>query len=118
MVSHFYSDSGYVSTQKELQAPESLVIRSYTKRIRKNGEKRYQLIGKMADNNTNSFDFLCQAGESKVLQAYQESMEHLSGRSVYILYPTAIRATDSALTPFSVPRWGKTLSKSSRRRRI
>ena len=37
----------------------------------------------MADNNTNTFDFLCQAGESKVLQAYQESMEHVSGRSVY-----------------------------------
>ena len=72
----------------------------------------------MADNNTNSFDFLCQAGECKVLQAYQETMEHLSGKSVCILYPTAMRTTDSALKPFSVPRREKTLSKSCRRRRI
>ena len=66
----------------------------------------------------NRFDFLCQVGESKVLQAYQESMQHISGRSVYILYPTAICTTDTALMLFSVLRRGKTLSKFSRRRRI
>ena len=64
---------------KGVTNPKSLVIRSYTKRIRKNGEKRYQFIGKMADKNTNGFDFWVKSAKvrfcrlnKRVWNTYQE----------------------------------------------
>ena len=60
---HPYSYSGIGSRQKELQAVESLVLRS---QIQKNCEKHYQLVAKYADSNIRIVKFKCQTGKSNV----------------------------------------------------
>ena len=65
MTHHLCSYSNVRSTQIEIQAGESLVILSYTRRIRKNEEKRYTCsMIKMADNIQAMLHFCVEESEA------------------------------------------------------
>ena len=115
MIHHLCSYSDVRSTQMELQAGESLVILSYTKRIRKNEEKRYsRSMIKMADNIQAMLRFcveeaeagLC-AQENGILRiAIQAAVHHSSSDAIFAAY--------SALALVFAARWKMPLAETRR----
>ena len=95
MIHHLCSYSDARSTQMELQAGESLVILSYTRRIWKNKEKRYTCsMKKMADNLQTMLTLLCGRGGSRALRtrkrplgiAIQAAVHHSSSDAIFATY--------------------------------